>query len=173
MSGNHQSGRKMKPIAQHLENGTFRKARHGKKLAALMAMSATTPATSTLAIIGSFSDEEKQIADVLLKVLPNIPPRMSVPFQTFVEDLALYRRTMADIQAQGLYEDGSQGQRVLSSAFKARTEVLNHLRKDFSAFALSAGEQADIMNTASRIQERQAIRDRMKKPDFRNCKPLE
>lgn len=173
MSGNHQSGRKMKPIAQHLENGTFRPGRHGKKLAALMAMSATTPATGTLSIIGSFSDEEKQIADTLLKVLPNIPPRMSVPFQVFVEDLALYRRTMADIQTQGLYEVGSQGQRVPSAAFKARTEVLNHLRKDFSAFALSAGEQADIMNTASRIRERNEKYDRMRKPDMSEGKPLE
>lgn len=172
MAGNHLSGRKMKPISQHIAEGTFRRTRHGEKLAAIQAM-ATQQGQTELVIIDGFTDRQKEIALIVQKVLPCIPARMSFAFQTLVEDLAIYRQASQDVQEQGFYEDGSQGQRVLSAAFKARIEALNQLRKDFSTFAMSASEQADIMNIASKVNARKAQHDRMKKPSFLDCKPLE
>ena len=163
-------GHNKKSTARHIAEGTYRKDRHWLKLPAIPP---TAPVdTSELVIIDGFTDRQKEIALIVQKVLPCIPARMSFAFQTLVEDLAIYRQAAQDVQEQGFYEDGSQGQRVLSAAFKARIEALNQLRKDFSAFAMSATEQADIINIASKVNERSAKYDRMKKPTDLG-KPLE
>lgn len=158
------SGHNKKSPARHLAEGTYRKDRHGLLIKSPQKTATIEPRQL---VTLQFTDHEKEMSEIVSKVLGVPAPQMGLRFSTLVHCLSAYVNAHDAFLQHGSVSANRFGETIQSVQCKNRRDALSDLQREMNAFAMSYSEQATLTELAMRAN------DRMKKPSVSEGKPLE